>query len=111
MTNARFQSAEAAGLTANDVPRLKLKWAFGYPGASSGGTQPVVVGGRLYVGTAEGDIYSLDAKTGCVHWRFQTEAGVRSAISIGKIGDGKLAAFFGDQSANVYAVDAGTGSL
>jgi polyvinyl alcohol dehydrogenase (cytochrome) len=111
MTNTRFQPADAAGLSATDVPRLKLKWAFGYPGASSGGTQPVVVGGRLYVGTAEGDIYSLDAKTGCVHWTFQAEAGVRSAINIGKTGEGRAAAFFGDQSANVYAIDLSTGKL
>src|SRR5262249_39382761 len=53
VTNTRFQPAEAAGLNGNDVSRLKLKWAFGFPGASSGGTQPVVVGGRLYIATAE----------------------------------------------------------
>ncbi|HSR06361.1 MAG TPA: cytochrome c, partial [Bryobacteraceae bacterium] len=29
--NTRFQSAKNAGLTAADVPKLKLKWAFGYP--------------------------------------------------------------------------------
>ena len=109
ITNSRYQPADAAGMAAADVPRLKLKWAFGYPGASSGGTQPVVVGDRLYVATAEGDVFSLDAKTGCVHWTFQTEAGVRSAINIGKAATGKLFAYFGDQSANVYAVDAETG--
>src|SRR5258708_3100223 len=32
MTNTRFQPANAAKLTLEDVPRLKLKWAFGYPG-------------------------------------------------------------------------------
>lgn len=110
ITNSRFQPAAAAGLTADNVPRLKLKWAFGYPGATSAGTQPVVVGGRLYVGTAEGDVFALDARTGCIHWTFQTEAGVRSAINIGK-SDGKLVAYFGDQSANMYAVDAQTGTL
>ena len=31
--NTRFQAAEAAGLTRSDVPRLKLKWAFGVPGS------------------------------------------------------------------------------
>src|SRR5260370_14276727 len=41
ITNTRFQPANAAGMAADDVPRLKLKWAFGFPGASSGGTQPV----------------------------------------------------------------------
>src|SRR5690242_6775539 len=47
ITNSRFEPAEAARLTADDVSQLKLKWAFGFPGASSGGTQPVVVRGRL----------------------------------------------------------------
>src|SRR5687768_17666795 len=31
-SNTRFQPAAAAGITAADVPRLKLKWAFGLPG-------------------------------------------------------------------------------
>jgi polyvinyl alcohol dehydrogenase (cytochrome) len=109
--NTRFQPAAAAQLTAADVPRLKLKWAFGYPGAASGGTQPVVVGNRVYVGTAEGDLYSLDAKSGCVRWTFQAEAGIRSAVSIGRFTGNTLAAYFGDQSAYVYAVDADTGRL
>lgn len=111
ITNTRFQTAADAGLTAEDVPRLELKWAFGYPGATSGGTQPVVVGGRLYVGTAEGDVFALDAKTGCVYWAFETEAGVRTAIGIGEGAQGKQVAYFGDQSANMYAVDAQSGTL
>lgn len=111
LTNTRFQSADAAGLSVGDVPRLSLKWAFGYPGATSGGTQPVVVGGRLYVGTAEGDVFSLDAETGCIHWMFQSEAGVRSAISIGTSEGGGLIAYFGDQAANVYGVNAETGTV
>src|SRR5437762_13299165 len=39
-TNARFQTERAAGLKAADVPRLKLKWAFGLPGGSSLYSQP-----------------------------------------------------------------------
>src|SRR6516165_4010871 len=30
MSNSRFQSAQAAGLTAAQVSQLKLKWAFGF---------------------------------------------------------------------------------
>src|SRR5579863_2622487 len=30
-SNSRYQSAKAAGLSAADIPKLKLKWAFGYP--------------------------------------------------------------------------------
>lgn len=111
ITNSRFEPAQAAGITADQVPRLKLRWAFGFPGASTGGTQPVVVGGRVYVGDAEGDLFALDAQTGCIHWTTEVEAGVRSAITIGKHGPGGLAAYFGDQAANVYAVEADSGKL
>jgi polyvinyl alcohol dehydrogenase (cytochrome) len=111
ITNTRFQPGDAAGITADQVPRLKVQWAFGFPGASSGGTQPVVVGGRVYVGTAEGELYALDAKTGCLYWTFESEAGIRSAITIGKRPDGVLLAYFGDQAANVYAVVAESGKL
>ena len=31
LANTRFQAAEHAGLSAQQVPNLKLKWAFGYP--------------------------------------------------------------------------------
>jgi polyvinyl alcohol dehydrogenase (cytochrome) len=111
ITNARFQSAAAAGLTANELPRLTLKWAFGFPGATSAGTQPVVAGGRLYVATAEGEVYVLDARTGCVHWTLEVEAGIRSAITLDQRGNGELVAYFGDQAANVYAVDAKAGKV
>ena len=111
ITNTRFQPGEAAGISPDDVPRLQLKWAFGFPGASSASAQPVVWGGRVYVGSWEGDVYSLDAKTGCTHWMIETEAGVRGAISIGKAPGGGQAAYFGDLAANVYAVDAPTGKV
>jgi polyvinyl alcohol dehydrogenase (cytochrome) len=111
ITNARFQSAAAAGMVADDVPRLTLKWAFGFPGATSAGTQPVVAGGRVYVATAEGEIYVLDAKTGCLHWTLEVEAAVRSAMTLDERGNGELVAYFGDQTANVYAVDAKAGKV
>src|SRR5262249_17278093 len=40
--NARFQSAAAAGLTAAQVPSLKLKWAFGVPKAVEMHSQPTI---------------------------------------------------------------------
>jgi len=110
VTNSRFEPAQAAGISADEVPRLNLKWAFGFPGASSGGTQPVIVGGSVYVGDAEGDLFALDAQTGCIRWTIEVESGIRSAVSIGESG-GRLVAYFGDQSANVYAVEAESGKL
>ena len=84
-TNTRFQSAKNAGLTAADVPKLKLKWAFGYPTGVSAFGQPTIASGRIFVGTDIGYVYSLDAKTGCVYWSFQTKGSVRNAISIGPV--------------------------
>jgi polyvinyl alcohol dehydrogenase (cytochrome) len=107
-TNARFQ--RASGLPAADVPRLTLKWAFGFPGVSSVYGQPTVAGGRVFVGVDTGYVYALDAATGCVHWSFLAETGVRNAISVAPAG-ARRAAYFGDIRANVYAVDADTGEL
>jgi polyvinyl alcohol dehydrogenase (cytochrome) len=109
--NARAQSKEAAGMTAADVPKLKLKWAFGLPGATSGGTQPVVAGGRIYVGGAEGDLFALDAKSGCIHWHTEVEGGIRGAVLLGEREGGGITAYFGDQAANMYAADAQTGKI
>ncbi len=113
-TNTRYQPASAAGLSADQVPKLKLKWAFGFPGADEPYGQPTVVAGRVFIGVDTGAVYSLDAETGCVYWSFQADVGVRNAISIGPVkgqGTTKFGAFFGDVHANVYMVDAATGKL
>lgn len=111
--NARYQTAMAAGIDATAVPRLKLKWAFGFPGGTSAYGQPTIVAGRVFVGTDTGYIYSLDAHTGCVYWSYRTLAGVRNAMTIGPIrarGHSRYAVFFGDLKATAYAIDAQNGS-
>jgi polyvinyl alcohol dehydrogenase (cytochrome) len=107
LENTRFQSADAAGLSAAQIPGLKLKWAFGFPGDYSTISQPAMAGGRVFVGSAAGMVYSLDAASGCTYWSFEASSGVRSAITIGP-GD---MAYFGDLHANVYALDANTGKM
>ena len=106
----RFQPAEMAQLNAEQVPKLKLKWAFGFPGAFRAQAQATIAGGRIFVGSFERRVYSVSAETGCIFWAFDTDAPVRTAVSLGKSGSG-WAAYFGDQHANVYAVDAVTGKL
>jgi polyvinyl alcohol dehydrogenase (cytochrome) len=109
--NSRFQTAAAAGLTASDVPRLKLKWAFGLPGVSASGSQVTVAGSRAFVGSRNGMVYALDTRTGCLAWAFEADAGVRSTPVVGRAADGAAMLYFGDALAQVYAVDAATGSL
>lgn len=112
VTNSRYQTAKGAGLTADQVPHLKLKWAFGYPTGVSAFGQPAVASGRVFVGTDIGYVYSLDAKSGCIYWSYQAKGNVRGGPSVGPVkghAGTKYAVFFGDAKANVYAVDAQTG--
>ncbi len=112
IANTRFQDQKGAGIAAADVPKLKLKWAFGFPGVKSVYGQPSVVAGRVFVGVDTGAVYSLDAGTGCVYWTFQAESGVRTSVSIehlSAVQPTRYAAYFGDGKANAYAVDAATG--
>ena len=108
--NSRFQPNP--GLTAADAPQLKVKWALSDPGGEYG--QPTIFGGRLFLTSVGGAVYSLDARTGCMIWRFAQPVSSRTTVSIGPlpgIAPSGFAAYFGDLSANVYALDAGTGAL
>jgi polyvinyl alcohol dehydrogenase (cytochrome) len=109
-SNTRFQDAGAAGLTAADIPRLGLKWAFAFPGDLQSYSQASVSGGRVFVGSWGGTVYSLSAASGCIHWFYHAGQGVRSAVSVGRVG-ARDVAFFGDGAAIVHALDAATGQL
>lgn len=113
VVNTRFQNSAAAGISAADIPRLQLNWAFGLGDVTIARGQPVVVGGRLFAGTAAGKLYALDAKSGCTYWSFDTDAGIRSGVIVGAADQAtsRRAIFFGDAKANAYAVDAETGKL
>ena len=109
--NTRFQSAEEAGLTADQVQKLKVRWAFGFP-PNTMLSQPTVAGGRVFVGSLRGRVYSIDAAHGCLYWFVKTGAGVRSAMTVGRLphsNPSRYALYFGDVSANVHALDARTG--
>ena len=97
------------GLAQADLTRLKLKWAFGFPDSNSAWGGLTVVSGRLFTGSQNGTVYSLDAKTGCVYWAFSAQSGVRTPIRIGPQGNGRFTAYFGDNSGIAYALDASTG--
>ena len=124
LDNTRYQPEPA--IRATDVAKLALKWAFGYQSGTEFG-QPTVVDGRLFISSSAGRIYALDAKSGCTYWTFDAPAGSRTAIFIGELGQSKRAvlpkklkrtlahldvikapsaAFFGDDTGAVYALDA-----
>ena len=110
-TQRRFQPAAMAQLRAAQIPALKLKWAFGFPGVSQAYAQPAIAGGRVFVGSANRKVYSLSADTGCTYWTFDADAPVRAAVSVGAVAGGGWSVYFGDQRANAYSLDAATGQL
>lgn len=110
-SNSRFIPAGVARLSPEDVPRLRLKWAFAYPGALRARSQPAIAGGAAIVGSADGRVYALDLERGCARWVFQAKAEVRSGVAINDwTADGTPPrAYFGDFRGNAYAIDARTG--
>jgi len=105
VTNTRFQPADQARLSASDVPKLKLKWAFGIANVMQSRSQPAIAGGRLFMASDSGVVYALDPKTGCTYWTFKAQAGIRAAVSVGP-----RAIYFADTKANAYALDRETGA-
>ena len=109
-TNTRFQSASAAGLTIDRVPRLALQWAFGFDGDVTAFAPPSVVDGHLFVGSAAGVVHAVLADSGCLEWTFQASGPVRSSIVVVPLGR-RHAVLFGDMTGWFYALDAETGTL
>jgi polyvinyl alcohol dehydrogenase (cytochrome) len=108
--NARFQPAP--GFTAADVPELSLQWAFAFAGDVNAFAAPAVIGDHLFVGSAGGSTFALDAKTGCIHWHYQADGPVRTAMVVSPLeaGSQRRAVLFGDQAGRFYAVSAETGA-
>jgi polyvinyl alcohol dehydrogenase (cytochrome) len=110
--NDRFQRAHA-GLTREQVGSLKLKWAFGFEGDAWAVSQPVVVGSRVFIGSASGLVYALDLHSGCTYWTFKAAGPVRAAISVGpsRLKGSAASVFFSDMVGNAYRLDANSGQL
>jgi polyvinyl alcohol dehydrogenase (cytochrome) len=111
LSNTRFQPGDQARLPASSIPKLKLKWAFGFPDTSHAWSQPTVAGGRLFVGSQGGRIFALDPKTGCTYWSFLASGAMRTTITIGPRPGrpNSYLAYFSTIPGWVYALDASTG--
>jgi polyvinyl alcohol dehydrogenase (cytochrome) len=110
LANLRFQPH---GLSAAQVPHLKLRWAFAYPGVSAFG-QPAVAGDVVFAGGTSGRVFALDAHSGCTYWSYDAGALVRTGIVIGKLpgasGADELVAWFGDDKGVLHALNARSGA-
>jgi polyvinyl alcohol dehydrogenase (cytochrome) len=109
--NSRYQPKP--GIKAEDIAKLKVKWAWAHPGPMATG-QPTIIGDRLFVTTEVGQIFCLNAQTGCAYWTMNAGAAVRASISVGPLPVGspvRFAVYFGDEKSTVQALDASTGKL
>ena len=107
--NSRYQPKP--GFAASDIPKLKVKWAFAYPGTKN--SEPLIFGDRVFVASMSGKVYSLDARTGCVHWRYDWRGGARASMSIGplKAATSGWALNLGDDRMMMRALDAASGKV
>jgi polyvinyl alcohol dehydrogenase (cytochrome) len=110
LDNARYQTTDNAGLTAAQIPRLTLRWAFGFAGDVTAFAAPTIVDGHVFVGSAGGVVHALDADTGCIKWTLQLNGPVRAA-PLAVVEGGRPLLLFGDLTGSFHAVDAATGAL
>jgi len=115
LENQRFIPADVARLAASDLPGLRLKWAFAFPGAQRVRSQPTIAMGAVFIGSQNGTVYALDRETGCIRWTYRASAEVRTPVIIAGAERGAPAtaplAYFADLIARVYALSATTGEL
>lgn len=110
--NHRYVDADTTALGRDNVGRLELQWAFDFPGATRARSQPTLHGNVIYVGSQHGTVYAIDYDSGCVHWEYQAQAEVRSAVSVGPTPEqGGAILYFGDTGGSVYAVNSADGTL
>jgi outer membrane protein assembly factor BamB len=105
--NKRPCNSTKSGLTGEVVAYYngsgKVRWAKTI-GPSE--TSPLTVGGRLYVGDWNGNIYALNANTGHVDWKYHTGGKVKGGLAFA---DGRL--YAGSYDHHVYCLRSRDGKL
>lgn len=103
-----------------NVAHLAPAWIF-HTGVASPATsfesQPIIVGGTLYVSSPHDHVYALDAATGALKWTYNPQMPPLHALAIccGQtnrgvaVGQGMV--FVGQLDANLVALDAKTGAV
>jgi hypothetical protein len=68
-------------------------------------TQPVIAGGKVYLGSLRGVLRCFDAATGTVAWEYKTKGPIAHSAGVA---DGRV--LCADLAGNVYALDAAKGT-
>ncbi len=103
--NRRFVDNPHAGINADNVAGLKLAWSFAFPLVTDMRSQPVIIGDTMYIGDKAGKLFALDRLNGCVRKHRDILTGLRSAITLAEMPDGRKLLVFANSLATVFAVD------
>ncbi len=82
---------------------VSIKWQF--KTADEVFASPAVVGGVVYIGSADTNFYAMDAQNGLEKWHFRTGGAIRSSAAVV---DGTV--YFSSRDALLYALRAADGS-
>ena len=118
--------SSAGSLAAIDISTGKPKWVFateyerkfeaknlhGYPSAAQTiadgydvyTSSPTVVNGKVYFGSGDGNVYSVDAQNGQLQWKFPTGDIVHGSPAVVN-----NTVYIGSWDSKLYAIDADTG--
>jgi hypothetical protein len=97
-----------SGATATEIrPPFERKWYRFFPDEGlMAGVQPVIAGGKVFVGAMRGTLHAMDSDTGKDAWVYRADGAILHACTVG---GGKVV--FGDSSGKIDAVNADDGKL
>ncbi|HEY7120062.1 MAG TPA: PQQ-binding-like beta-propeller repeat protein [Tepidisphaeraceae bacterium] len=97
--------ADSAGtLHAINLADGKARWTYKTEGGFA--TTPLVLNGKIYLGDLDGFLHCIAADKGTKLWTFDSQGSIHSSANVSP--DGKTIVF-GNDNADVFAVDADTG--
>lgn len=103
--NQRYVPAQNTGISRDNVGELELAWSLAFPRVTDMRSQPAVIGDTLYFGDKTGKFYAIDRHSGCIRAHTEVLSGIRSAITVANLNDGRKLLVFADSMATIYAVD------
>ena len=106
--STRFVPEESTSISAANVHRLKLKWAYGIE-TNSPRSYPLVTENAIFFGDSGAGLLALDRETGCVKWRHKDSRGNVASAILSRVTESGLTLYFTGRREGVFAVDATTG--
>ncbi len=104
-SGAQVWRTDIGNFVARDV-REKLGTSTDPKGYDDFQSSPLVVDGKIYIGSFDGNLYAVAADNGLISWTFKAEEKIRATPALA---DGVV--YVGSWDEAMYAVDAKTGQL